>query len=143
VRLILHHWQSAWCSVTFDTDRGTGSVRWLRRAPDSAPGWAYRHEGRWYAIWCDGSEVLFQAGAERWPMTDDFVCLDIREGRQRVFSLRRGGGPLFEVHYQARDRDRDPTFDETDLELEDFFVFAARRWRDAKWKQAMAKSAAT
>src|SRR5262249_7471931 len=135
MKLVLHFWRRIWQSVTFDTARGLARVRWLRRAPSTLTGWAVKYAGTWYAVWNAGGHLVFQAGAERWPMTEAIQCSDVREAAMRRFAIARDGDVVFELLYDAEDRDDDPTFDTADLEQSDFFVWTARLWNDPKWKQ--------
>jgi hypothetical protein len=83
---------------------------------------------------------VFQAGAERWPMTDALQCTNVRYDARRRFAIARDGDVIFEFTYDAEDRDADPTFDSADLEQSDFFVWAARLWNDPKWKQEVVQN---
>lgn len=58
-------------------------------------------------------------------MTEEIHCTNERFGKRRSFVLRRGDHDEFALQYRAKDRDSDPTFDELDLELEDFFVWVS------------------
>jgi hypothetical protein len=141
MKLILGYQKRVWQSVAFDTERGTGRVRWLRRAPARPAGWAVKHDGVWYAVWHQGTDLVFQASTLQWPMTDDLQCANRRRGGTRTFTISDGAKPVFELRYRALDRDDDPAFDSLDLELEDFFFWAARLWNDPEWRRRMVSDA--
>ena len=130
--IVLHLWQRMWQSVSFDTARGQGKIRWFSRAPSRGMGWATKHQGTWFALWSDGNHVIFQAGARILPMTDDCRCRDVRSGETRTFLIQEHGVVVFELTYAAMDRDADLTFDLLDLEQEDFFFFTSQLWADPK-----------
>jgi hypothetical protein len=138
--LILHFWQRMWQSVAFDTACGLGRIRWLRRVPARVQGWAFKHAGRWYAVWNGGASLVFQVGEKQLPMTEAFECSNVRAGRTRRFSVTRDGILVLEVTYGAVDRDGDPAFDDAELEQADFFVWATRLWNDAKWKEDVVRN---
>jgi hypothetical protein len=138
--LLLDFWLRRWQSVAFDSSVGEGRIRWFSRKPTRPRGWAFKHAGTWYALWSDGSELIFQAGPRRFLMTDDCVCRNVRLGTTRRITITKNGCVAFELTYHAGDRDDDPSFDVADLEQEDFFFFAAKLWNDPKWKQEVVKN---
>jgi hypothetical protein len=138
--LVLHLWRRVWQSVAFDTARGVGRIRWLRRAPATPAGWTIKCAGTWYAVWNTGSHLVFQAGAKQWPMTETFACTNVRYDAKRRFAIARDGDVIFDLRYDAEDRDDDPTFDSADLEQSDFFVWTERLWNNAKWKQEVVQN---
>jgi hypothetical protein len=119
--LILYYWSRVWQSVALDPLSGRGHVRWLSRRPSRCAGWAFKHDGVWYALWNDGKNLIFQAGQLRVPVTGASRASNVRLGDSRKFTIENGGQVAFELSYKARDRDWDPTFDLMDLEQADFF----------------------
>ena len=129
-----------WQSVTFDTERGLGRVRWLHRAPPRPAGWTYKHKGTWYAVWNRGTDLVFQVGARKLAMTDAFHCSNVRLDGVRRFSIADREGTVFELTYKAVDRDDDPTFDAAELEATDFFVWTTKLWGDPKWRKEVVQN---
>lgn len=138
--LVLHLWQRTWQSVSFDTTRGRGTIRWLRCAPSRTIGWATKHEGTWFALGSDGKQLAFQVNERRFPMSKTQECDNTRVGSTRHFSIRDSGHVIFQQDYKAVDRDHDPTFDMVDLEQEDFFFFVFQLWRQPAWQEKIIKA---
>jgi hypothetical protein len=86
-------------------------------------------------LFSDGTNLVFQAGARQWPLSDEYRCTAWRTGTERRFAISEKEVTVLMLRYDALDRDEDPTFDDADLEQCDFFVWAARLWNDTKWKQ--------
>jgi hypothetical protein len=97
-------------------------------------GWAFKHAGTWYAVWNNGTNLVFQAGDKKLPMVEAYQCTNEIVGTKRRFAVSEHGITLVEVTYTAH-RNGDPTFDDADLEQYDFFVYVSRLWNDLKWKQ--------
>jgi hypothetical protein len=135
VTLILHYHNRWWQTVAFDTTLGTGQVRWFRRRPAVAKGWATKHHGQWYAVWSNGENLVLQIGTQQIPMTEEYVCRNVQSGTERTLTITAGSKRVLELEYAAVSRNEDPTFDDIDLESEDFFVWLCRLWNDPKWKK--------
>lgn len=138
--MILNYWNCQWRSARFDQDTGSGRVRWLSGRPEKNLGWAFKRGGAWYALWSDGATLLFQAGEIRLPVVDSYLVSNVRTGGFRRFSVTCRGEHVLSVDYRAIDRDSDPTFGVSDLELEDFLFYVARVWADGSWRASLIKS---
>ncbi len=138
--IALHYWNRRWQSVSFDTERGRAKVRWFSHSGSDCHGWAYRYQGDWYAVWSTGANIVFQSGTKSWPMTPAYRCDNQRSGQTRRFALSEAGSLLFELSYPSNAPDDDPTYDDVDLEQDDFFVYVSRLWSDEKWKGDVVKT---
>lgn len=126
--IILDHWARRWQALDFDTDSGTGRIRWLSRKPQQCNGFAQKLKGVWYARWLTRDYEVFQAGGQKWPMTREYNCRNVPTGSNRTFSIHLKDRTLFELTYSANLGGDDPTFDEFDLMNEDFFYWVAAAW---------------
>lgn len=95
MKVILDYWNRRWQSIVFDPVRGEGRVRWLSRKPKHCSGWATHHEGRWYAVWLDRDDLIFQSGQNRWHLDDALQCRNIRHGTNRIFTVEQNGTTVF------------------------------------------------
>jgi hypothetical protein len=138
--LILDHWRRRWQSVSFDTANGKGHVRWLSRRPKTGIGWATKHGNEWFALWSNGKNIIFQAGMAKFQFVEMTACSNVRRGGSRHLLIEEAGSVIFDVVYRAVDRDRDPTFDEVDLESEDFFYYVSKICNDKKWCADLTKA---
>lgn len=125
-------------SVKFDPEHGTGRFRWSLSEPPSSQGWAVWHWGTWYAFWTLGETWVFQAGKKQWPVEDDFLFGNVREGRHREFVIGQNGKIIFRLKYRALDRDWDVTFDQMDLTEVDFFAWLTFVADEPKWRTEVA-----
>jgi hypothetical protein len=130
VRFNLRYWNRRWQTVSFDSTRGVGRVRWLFGDRDQTLGWAYKGTDRWYAMWLDAGTLVFQAGTKRWPMSDNFQCRIVLVGQSRSFRVTRDGKSECEVGYKVNFDHRDPTLDAIDCDTQDFLGWAAKVWND-------------
>jgi hypothetical protein len=137
VNLMLGFWSYSSRAVLFNTDRGSGGFPKYRTDQQNLHGWAYWRWGKWYAVWSDGQHMVFQVGKTKLLLSGKIECTNQRAKRARTFVIKQDGINVFELKYRAMDRDWDITFDQLDLELEDFFAWAAnvlvdpdaaRRW---------------
>lgn len=135
--LILDLWGLCWRSVDFHLETGKVRVRWLSRPPARTAGFAQRFAGTWYAVWNAGDTLMFQFNETRIPMTDAFACTNSLRGKERTFTIREGASELLRLTYDDHWREWDPTFDELDLELSDFFLYVARVWNDPSRRAAL------
>jgi hypothetical protein len=137
MKLILDYWNRTWQSVSYNTENGSGRVRWFKKNPEKTAGWAYKHFWRWYAVWNAKDHLVFQAGKIVIPITEDYKC-EIKPGKRknRIFQISelKTGSVLFKIRYKEINREYDPTFDELDKEIEDFFYCLSKLWYDEKWK---------
>lgn len=132
-------WRRRWQTIAFVPDLGQGHVSWFGRTAGCV-GWGIKVAATWYAIWSDGRTLVFQAGskvvivgsdsAADWRRNDDGTC-------NLVISER--AEPVVHISYLAPQRAYDPTFDEADLEREDFFFYVSRVWHDSSWRAQLIK----
>lgn len=137
MKLILNYWNRRWQSVAFDTETGVGRVRWFHRKPADLTGWASKQGGTWYAVWRSSGHLVFQAGADRWPLTDGHRFHNRREGSVRFFSIASGNQSVFELRYDVPGERTDPTYDELDRETEDFFYWVTKLSTDPVLRSAI------
>ena len=90
------------------------------------------------AAYADAGSLWLQSGRERWPLAA--VEVDHEETGQGVECLAtvRTGGRIVRTFTYPNPREDpvallDPTFDETDAELADFFLWLSRRLRHPGW----------
>ena len=133
--LVLGNWNREWQPVLFDTETGKGHPQWLPRRSEKRLGWALKKNGRWYAVWSDGAQMIFQSGLRRIPMASNYRCRDLRFGSMRRFTVETGNETIYTEEYRALDRDNDPAYDLADLQQDDFFYFAASLWNDGDWQR--------
>ncbi len=137
-RVLLDHWYLSWLTVSYKTETGRGRARWFGRKTQHSVGRAYRRRGRWYVRRSDPDGLFFQAGRRTWRLDDPEITCALEElGRKRRFTLTRHGELEFELTYRKGYLSYwDPTFDDLDDELEDFFLHLSRLWHDPSWQQA-------
>jgi hypothetical protein len=141
MNVILDFWNRRWQCVSYDTTKGIAHVRWLSRVPTRTRGFAYRLKGQWFAVWKkDKDHLVFQGKGLTVPMTSDFNCKIIGDNLSRRFIVSSHDGTLLEVVYMSRSHAQDPAYDALDEEMEDFFIWACRLWRDEKWKKNFLKN---
>src|SRR5690242_20092358 len=99
-----------WQSVDYNTASGRGRVRWFRKKTRECPGFAMKPFFRgWCAMWNDGQgNLYFQCGKFRLPITEQYHCRNVRNGRWRTFSIFEDKRQVFSRTYWAIDRDFDP-----------------------------------
>jgi transcriptional regulator of nitric oxide reductase len=107
MNIILNYWPRVWQLVSFDSDLGSGRVRWLSRKPKQCAGWALKNNGSWCVIWSSGEHLVFQIGAKKWPVTDVYWCCNILQRDTRTFTILRKNEIVFELKYKAYDNDAD------------------------------------
>jgi hypothetical protein len=138
MKVVLDFWNRRWQSVTFDPLLGVGRVRWLARKPSRCVGWAYRHDGHWYAVRLEQEEVVFQSGVDVWPMIGDLQCENVRRGTARTFTIRAVDRVVMQIKYDGSPELDDLNSDRLDLETTDFFYWTARVWNDPDLKRTLA-----
>lgn len=121
----LDAWAQWGSAVDFDTASGSGVS-----ASGEGRGFALKHDDRWFAVWSDGLQLVFQAGAQQWPMTG--VLNAAVKGEK--FVVMRDDEVVFDVAY--RHAQYDPTKAEDDVDVTGFFTWAARLWSDENMKRA-------
>lgn len=141
MRVLLDFWNRRWQSVSYDTATGAGRIRWLVRPPKESGGWAYRHRGKWFAVWKDRNRLVFQVGDRQWSLGCETACRLVESGTTRRFTLSRNGIVEFEFEYEPARHEDDPTFDDLDDEMEDFFLWLNRLWGNAERQRSMLRSA--
>lgn len=124
--------------MSFDPVKGKGRVRFFRRKPRTCRGWAKRHKGTWYAIWVNNGKLHFQEKDKVFPMTDDFRCINVLEKGKRRFEIWENSKKIVSVAYKAYEDNGDPTYDNSDLELDDFFFWVFLIWNDKKRRSELA-----
>lgn len=129
-RVILNFWNREWQTVSYDTDTGRGRVRWFGRKPERMNGWAHRRSGRWFVLRSEGDALFFQSGTQSWRVGDEVKCRLQEEDKVRRFALVRHGAVEFELEYRVKVPHQDPTFDDLDDEMQDFFLWLNRLWCD-------------
>jgi hypothetical protein len=137
VKQILDYWNRRWQSVAFDLSSGQGHIRWFARKPKQCAGWAFHHDGRWYAARREEGCLVFQTGCDKWNMDGDLRCKNTRHGTTRLFTIQRGNDVLLNVGYESATELDEPTADRLDLETTDFFYWVASVWNDPALKESL------
>jgi hypothetical protein len=130
MKLILRFFLNPNRAVRYDTERGSAGFPWRRSDDDAVCGCAHWRWGKWYAVWSNGQHMVFQVGKTKLLLSGKTECTNKRAKRARTFVIKQDGINVFELKYRAKDRDWDVTFDQLDLELEDFFAWAANVLED-------------
>jgi hypothetical protein len=138
--VVLDYWNRRWQSVAFDCTLGVGRVRWFAPKPAQCAGWAYRFENCWFALRIAQGEIVFQAGAKVWPLTDGLRCESRRHGTYRIFSLKGGDHVAFHLDYPVLTELDGPTADSLDVETKDFFYWVALVWNSPRQIATLKKS---
>jgi hypothetical protein len=127
----LYYWNRFWQSIAYDTEIGTGRVRWFSRRPKRCAGFAYYSHGHWYAIRLDGDDLIFQSRRDKWSMSGDFRCKNISRDTTRTFTIYKGDDTALKIQYEvSKGILEDPTADTLDVENTDFFYWVARVWNN-------------
>jgi hypothetical protein len=124
-------WQVSLCEETLKFRRKL----LLKRSLPSSSGWAIRSLGKWLAVYRKGDELWFRC--------DDWACridtlhqcvLDRKSSGSNIFILSSGGVVVFQHQYKVSSWGRkiDPTYDDIDLQGDDFFLWLFRLWNDPK-----------
>ncbi|WTW98648.1 hypothetical protein OG216_37280 [Streptomycetaceae bacterium NBC_01309] len=116
---------------------GTGNVGWISLDRHSGAGSGL---GGFCAVYADGSDVWFQAGADRWLVDEHVVFVRECDDRRIAcrFSLVTDAKTRITWHYTGPLGDpgnqADPTFDGLDEELQDLRLFLARVGNSQDWR---------
>ncbi|MEQ9497756.1 MAG: hypothetical protein RIT81_12880 [Deltaproteobacteria bacterium] len=137
MEILLAYFDRVGRAVAYDTETGAGHpVRSTERRPRE--GSAHRHRLRWFAVWPDGEVLYFQAGAHRWRVGGECSLEWSQNWRRRVFRILRGSNLELEVAYtKPLGWLWDITFDETDDEQSDFFLWVRNLWIDPDWQRSI------
>jgi hypothetical protein len=126
---VAHHWHA---EGIFEFDPVSGSVVPAPAAnPETAEWGAVWKEGdRWFVIWKDENSLVLQQGIERWPLTAG-LRFRVTRNSPRVFEVLRDGACLLKVKYGFKGllaQTIDPTYDEIDEDMDDFFLYVVGMW---------------
>ncbi|WP_141735135.1 hypothetical protein [Oligoflexus tunisiensis] len=144
MKTVLQHWNVSWLKVIL-TENGQFSL-WKGLLSKSRPqGQAFRVDGAWFALYAKDGSLRFRKNSEEWTVSEDLQCAYERSSdHSRCFILKLQGREVLRHRYRAVAsrglRQLDPTYDQTDEELEDFFLWAARLLNDRSWQANMLKA---
>lgn len=142
--MALRDWEHADRRWALDVERGSlvedgdgvphGFV--VRGEDAGAAGWEFA------AAYADGGALWLQVGAKRWQITSINVeHVVIADGSRCLAMVRRGPEEVLTVPYRNPLADDtallDPTFDATDAELADFFLWLSRCLHRSGWTESI------
>ena len=104
----------------------------VNAAPGAAGAWEFA------AAYADAGSLWLQSGADRWPLASVEIDHGETEPSGECLATVRSGGRVVRAFSYPNPRDEpealvDPTFDETDAELADFFLWLSRSLRRPGW----------
>lgn len=137
--IILNYWNREWQSVTYFPTKGKAYIRWLCLKTKNTVGWAYRFRRKWYAVWRQEGEIVFQASNKRWSLTNEKIRFHNEEisSIQRKFFITLSKETVFELVYE-KDKTKfwninDITYDDIDEEYNDFFLWLTNIQDNPGW----------
>ena len=137
MRLDLLNFNLMWVTVRFDTDSGKGRLRILGRSSERS-GWAHKHRRHWHAVWYDAHQLVYQIGRQTWRLAGPSHAEWEQDDDGRHFRVVNNGVRQLEIDYSPPFLARlDPTFDKTDDEASDFFLWLACLWQDPERQAAI------
>ena len=142
MKVPLEVWHRRWQWAQLDTTTGKIQVQWLRRRPVTR-GWAARICRRWFALWCDDTDLVFHIGSDAWAVTPTLKCTNVIRGDTRTIVIARGADTLWEFQYEAHESSKDPALDSIDLETDDFLYWVALVWNDRELRNDLIASLRT
>src|SRR5450631_1335878 len=137
MKAVLDYWNRRWQSVVFDPVHGKARIRWFGGGSRRCAGWAAYYNRRWYAVRLDDDVLVFQVGADRWSMESGLHCLNTQDGESRVFSIFRSEELVFSCKYASDPALDEPTADELDREMTDFFYWTTRVWNNLALRESL------
>ncbi|WP_145754693.1 hypothetical protein [Nitrospirillum amazonense] len=103
---------------------------------DQRIGWGFQEGAHYYAVWLKGDSLIFQVDTKAFLIPDGIRCSNIRIDSGREFILSRDEEIVFNLKYKGVS-EKDPTFDQLDLETTDFFFWVSMVWNDSSMRQSL------
>lgn len=136
----LSYWLSMWWQVSLSEDTGEFRRKFLLgRATSKKNGWAYKSNGKWFAVYRNDDALMFQCDEWVCKVGDLYQCKLTRELGKSVFILSSGDSVVFRHEYKASSwvKKFDPTYDELDAENDDFLLWLYHLWGDGERVKAL------
>lgn len=103
-------------------------------------GWAYKADGRWFAVYRDGTQLRFRSDDWSCIVGPEYQCsLECKASDRRIFSLQVGKTPVFQFEYRPPSLGKavDITYDALDMENDDFFLWLCNLWNDPAMRDGL------
>ena len=128
----LEYWGRRYWRVDFDEERILFSKRLnIFSSISRKSGWALRSEGEWYAVVCLDHSLWLCGEKQKYDIGVGHCVLQ-QNAEKNDFVVFYSDKEVLRHSYSPPTLSKrlDPTFDDLDAELEDFFLWISRLWGD-------------